>query len=602
MPTTVEPLPLCPLAVAVLSTPVHSAAGADLPVDALAGDTALVRFVMEQLPLGLCVFDGQDRLMFCNQRYLSLWGLPDEISVPGTSFAEIMARTRGIETARSRDQPQPGHGSAGTRRREWLLDDGRTVEVVVSRLPDGSCVALHEDVTQRRCDEARVAHLALHDTLTGLPNRNHLREGFDDRLKRHARGEDLAMLCVDLDRFKAVNDSHGHLVGDRLLQEVAQRLRHCARETDLISRLGGDEFAIVHCGAAQPAAATKLAQRLVAALGESFEIDGLVLNVGASIGIAIAPFDGEDSETLHRNADLALNRAKGDGRATFRFFEPEFDRSARARRGMEAELRLAIEREEFELLYQPQIDMGTGQVSGLEALLRWHHPLRGLVAPIEFISLAEETGLIAEIGRWVLHQACREAMRWDQPVRVAVNVSAVQFRKGSLLRDVNAALLESGLPPNRLELEITESVMLDDSAQAAAALRELHERGVGIAMDDFGTGYSSLSLLRSFPFDRIKIDRSFVRDLGVRDDALSIIRAVVSLGRSLAIAITVEGVETEQQLQSVRAEGCDEAQGYYFSRPVPVSDLPQLLDALNASGAGAPLASLLSPCSNKSSM
>ena len=564
------------------------------------GDTALVRFVVEQMPLGLCVFDGHDRLLFCNQRYLDIWSLPATIAVPGTPFAEVMARTRGTETPRSRSQPQPEVGSAGTRRREWLLDDGRTVEVVVSRMPDGSCVALTEDVTQRRHDEARVVHLAMHDSLTGLPNRNQLREGFDERLIRHGRGEDLAMLCVDLDRFKAVNDSHGHLVGDRLLQEVAQRLRHCVRGTDLLARLGGDEFAVVQCGAPQPAAATKLAQRLVAALGQEYEIDGLVLHIGTSIGIAIAPFDGEDSQTLHRNADLALNRAKGDGRATFRFFEPEFDRSARARCGMEAELRLAIEREEFELLYQPQIDMTLNQVSGLEALLRWRHPVRGLVPPIEFIALAEETGLIAEIGRWVLHQACREAMRWASPVRVAVNVSAVQFRKGSLLRDVNAALLQSGLPPNRLELEITESVMLDDSAQAAAALRELHDRGVRIAMDDFGTGYSSLSLLRSFPFDRIKIDRSFVRDLGLRDDALSIIRAVVGLGRSLGMATTVEGVETEGQLQVVRAEGCDEVQGYFFSRPVNVRDLPQLLLALNGHGAGAMCATPSTPCSNKS--
>jgi diguanylate cyclase (GGDEF)-like protein len=543
--------------------------------------SALLSLVVEQLPLGLCVFDGQDRLVLCNQRYLALWDLPAALATPGTRFADIMAHTRGVETRRSQNQDQPQPGSTGTRRREWLLQSGRRIEIVTSRLPDGSCVALHEDVTEQRHAQERVVYLAMNDGLTGLANRERLHDELQTHLKRHARGEDLAVLCLDLDRFKPINDTYGHPTGDQLLKQVALRLRECSRETDTVARLGGDEFAIVQCGASQPAASTHLAKRLVQAMAEPFVVGGQTLHIGASIGIAIAPFDGDDAATLHKNADLALYRAKHDGRGTFRYFEPDFDRLAQSRRGLEADLRLAISRSEFELVYQPQMGMADNVVSGFEALLRWNHPLRGQISPADFVPLAEETGLIIEMGRWVLMQACQEATRWAPDVRVAVNVSAVQFRRGSLLRDVTRALQASGLPPSRLEIEITESVMLDEDQSVAATLRELHERGVRIAMDDFGTGYSSLSLLRSFPFDRIKIDRSFVRDLGLREGAISIIRAVVGLGNSLGMQTTVEGVETAQQLQAVRDEGCGEVQGYWFSRPVRAEELQQLTLSLN---------------------
>ncbi len=553
------------------------------------GDTALLRFVLEQLPLGLCVFDGDDRLLFCNRRYLEIWALPDELAAPGTTFAEIIGRSYCVETERSREQPRPPPGSAGTRRREWLLADGRTVEVVVSRLPDGSCVALHEDVTERRGAEARIAYLAMHDVLTGLANRARLRDEVESQLKRHARsGGEVAVICLDLDRFKPVNDTFGHAAGDSLLQEVACRLRACVRETDLVARLGGDEFAIVQTGVAQPGGSSALAQRLIAAMAQPFDVAGHPVHIGTSVGVSIAPFDGDDAATLQRNADLALYRAKADGRGTLRYFEPELDAIAQARRGLEADLRRAIDRDEFELLYQPQVDMKGGVISGFEALLRWNHPIRGLVSPADFIPLAEETGLIIPIGRWVMRAACREAARWPAPVRVAVNVSAVQFRGSVLLGDVSCALRDAGLDAHRLEIEITESVMLDDNDHAVSLLHELRRRGVRVAMDDFGTGYSSLSLLRSFPFDRIKIDRSFVRDVGTRADALPIIRAVVGLGRSLGMATTVEGVETAGQLDAVRAEGCAEVQGFLYSRPARAADLPALMRAIGAPTEGWP--------------
>jgi diguanylate cyclase (GGDEF)-like protein len=558
----------------------------DLPlalVSAAGDETALLRYVLEQMPVGLCVFDGQDRLLFCNQRYLDLWNLPKALGARGTHFKDIMAQTHGTETQASRSQAKPVPGSAGTRRREWVLECGRCVEVVATRFSDGSCVALHEDVTERRNAEARIVYMAMHDTLTGLPNRVRLHEELETQLKRHARGEDLAVLCLDLDRFKAINDNYGHPVGDLLLKEVAARLRECTRETDTVGRLGGDEFAILQCGAEQPAASAHLAQRLIAALSEPFQVNGQALHIGASVGIAMAPFDGDNAQALHTNADLALYRAKADGRGTYCYFEPRFDQLAQARRGLEADLRLALARGQLELMYQPQMDMSQNAVTGFEALLRWHHPERGVISPLDFIPMAEETGLIIGIGRWVLMQACQEATRWAPEVRVAVNVSAVQFRWGSLLRDVNAALESSGLAPSRLEIEITESVMLDDRHAAATTLKDLHQRGVRIALDDFGTGHSSLSLLRSFPIDRIKIDRSFVRDLGERDDALSIIRAVVGLGNSLGMQTTVEGVETESQLRAVRAEGCGEVQGYWYSRPAHAADLPGLTNALNQS-------------------
>jgi diguanylate cyclase (GGDEF)-like protein len=557
-------------------------AGADDGADLtrLCAENAMLRDALERLPQGMSAFDSADRLVLANARYREIWSLPPEAVRPGISFAEIMKLTKGSETQSSHLQPPPSPGSEGTRRREWQLDNGCLVEVVVSRRADGSCVALHDDVTALRAAQSRISFMARHDLLTGLPNRVVLREDLERALSRNKRGEELALLCLDLDRFKPVNDTLGHAAGDALLKQVAERLLACARESDLVVRLGGDEFALVQFGTPQPASSTVLARRLIDAVSRPFDLEGHRVHIGTSIGIAVAPFDGDNPETLMRNADLAMYGAKSEGRGTLRYFEPEMDGRMRARRGLEADLRLAVARGEFELAYQPQFDTDSRTVTGVEALLRWHHPQRGLVSPIDFISLAEETLLIVPIGHWVLEQACRDALAWPSHVRVAVNVSALQFRDGSLLHSVLTALKASGLPPRRLELEITETVLLRDAQQALATLHELRSRGVRVAMDDFGTGYSSLRNLRSFPFDRIKIDRSFVRDAATNPDTQTVIRAIAELGRGLRMQITVEGVETPAQLHAVRAQGCSEIQGFLFSQPRPAAEIPGLIETL----------------------
>jgi len=545
-----------------------------------AAPVALLQVALEHLPHGMCMFDGHDRLVLANRRYQSIWNLPDRLVRPGTPFHEIMAATPGVETEGSRLQAQPFAGSSGTRRREWQLDDGTLIEVTVTRLADGSSVALHEDITEQRRAQARVAYLVAHDVLTGLPNRGKLHDELQRSLAHNKRGVDLAVLCLNLDRFKEVNDLFGHPAGDALLQQVAQRLRKCVRETDFVARLGGDEFAVLQCGSPQPSSSTALARRIIAALGAPYEIDGHGVHIGCSLGIALAPFDGEEPELLLKSADLALYRAKSDGDNIFRFFEPAMDTQIQARHALEEDLRRAVMLKEFHLAYQPQVDTQTGTVSAFEALLRWQHPVRGHISPAEFIPVAEETGLIVAIGNWVLAQACHDAASWPASVGVAVNVSAVQFAEGSLVDEVTRALGASGLEPGRLELEITESVLISDADRALFMLHELRERGVRVAMDDFGTGYSSLSYLRSFPFDRIKIDRSFVHDIETNAEAQAITRAVAGLGRSLGMAITVEGVETLGQLAAVQREGCRDVQGYLFSRPRPGADVLHMISAV----------------------
>lgn len=549
-------------------------------LERLRAENALLHDAFESLPQGLCAFDEQDRLLLANARYREIWSLPEHAVLPGTTFAEIMAHTPGGETEHSRSQPRREPGSKGTRRREWALDDGRVVEIVVSSRADGSCVALCDDVTELREAHKRIAFLARHDLLTGLPNRAVLQEELDRALTYIARGDELALLCLDLDRFKPVNDTFGHAAGDELLRQVASRLRASVRDNDLVVRLGGDEFAIVQIGAPQPGSATVLAGRIIDSLSSVFHLDGQAVYIGTSVGVAVAPFDGTDAISLLRSADLAMYRAKSDGRGTLRYFEPKMDSDMRARRNLEADLRLALERGEFELAYQPQVGAASHVVCGVEALLRWRHPQLGIVSPLDFIGLAEDTRLIVPIGRWVLEQACRDAMAWPASVRVAVSVSSVQFEHGSLLRDVREALQLSGLPPRRLELQITESVILAD-AQQALALQELRSAGVQVALNHFGTGYSSFSYLRDFPLDRIKIDRSFVHDVETNSATQTIIRAAVELSRSLGMSTTVEGIETPQQLQAVQQLGCNEVQGYLFGRPCAAAEIAVIISKLS---------------------
>jgi diguanylate cyclase (GGDEF)-like protein len=390
-------------------------------------------------------------------------------------------------------------------------------------------------------------------------------------------------MCLDLDQFKVVNDSLGQPAGDLLLQRVAERLKACARGGDLVARLGGDEFAILQTSGAQPASSTALGRRLIDALAAPFDLGGQKAHVGASIGVAIAPFDGAHPDVLLKHANLALYRAKADGRNVLRYFEPEMDARMQARRQIENDLRGAIANGEFELAFQPQVHVAGGAVAGVEALIRWNHPTRGRVPPIEFIPLAEETGLIVPIGRWVLRAACAAARDWPDDVRLCVNVSPAQFRSRSLVLDVVEALEAAGMPAHRLEVEITEAVLLRDTDHALSVLHALRERGVRIAMDDFGTGYSSLSYLRRFPFDRIKIDRSFITDVHSSGDALAIVHAINGLGLSLRMAITAEGIETVEQLDAVRGAGLAEVQGYYFSRPRPASEIDGVIkDRLRA--------------------
>jgi diguanylate cyclase (GGDEF)-like protein/PAS domain S-box-containing protein len=436
------------------------------------------------------------------------------------------------------------------------------------------------DITERKRAEARLAFMAQHDGLTGLPNRNLLRQHMEEMLLHTRRGsEKVAVLMLGLDNFKAVNDTLGHAIGDKLLRGVAKRLRSTLREEDALARLNSDEFVIVQSGLTRPEDAVMLAKRVLEAIADPYLLDGNSVVIGASIGIAMAPGDGDDSEKLLKSADMALSRAKTDSRGTFSFFEPALDARAQSRRKIEVELRDAIQNDVLRPYYQPLIDLSSGRITGFEALVRWPHPERGMVSPAEFIPVAEDTGLINPLGGLMLRRACMDAAGWPDDVRVAVNLSPLQFRGGNLLSMVTETLKQSGLPPRRLELEITETLLLEKSSQVLATLHALRALGVRISMDDFGTGYSSLSYLRSFPFDKIKIDQSFVRDLGANHEAQAIIRSIVSLGKGLGVTITAEGVETEAELSCLRAEGCDEGQGFLFSRARPNSEIIGLLKA-----------------------
>jgi diguanylate cyclase (GGDEF)-like protein len=460
------------------------------------------------------------------------------------------------------------------------LEDGERTEVaIVGRDEIGrlarSFNAMSAGIVER---ENRIAHLAFHDTLTGLPNRAYFRQQLETMLAQAARrGEALAVLCLDIDNFKTVNDTLGHPVGDVMLHSVGAIVGELAGD-GIVSRLGGDEFAIILTlgDADRPRA---LSQAIVDRMREPVHAAGHAIPTGTSIGIAVAPGDGDDAATLLKNADLALYRAKQDGRGVFRFFEPSLDAAARRRRQIELDLREALQQGQFRLDYQPIVDLKTNGICGFEALMRWDHPTRGVVQPIEFIPVAEETGLIVQMGEWVLHEACREAINWPGKLRVAVNVSPLQFRNSGLSNIVFQALTRSGLPPSRLEIEITESVFMEGTTSTLELLHRLRALGVRIALDDFGTGYSSLSYLRSFPFDKIKIDRSFVTSVAQDEGAAAIVRAIVDLATAFHMETTAEGVEDLGQLEKLRNQGCSSIQGFLFSRPVRASDVMQMLDA-----------------------
>ncbi|MCF8476714.1 MAG: EAL domain-containing protein [Pseudolabrys sp.] len=437
-------------------------------------------------------------------------------------------------------------------------------------------ITLIHDVTERKRYEERIAHMAHHDSLTGLPNRAAFNEHINGMIKTaESARQNFAVLCIDLDRFKEVNDVFGHGVGDEMLRQVASRLER-ACDGAFLSRLGGDEFTVISTVGAQPSNAEGIAERMYAQLADDIEIQGHKLRAGLTIGISLYPNDAAEAASLIAHADAALYRAKAEGRGSIRFFEPDMDKRLREKRTLQHDLRLAVARNELHLHYQPQAMIG-GDVTGFEALARWHHPSRGLVAPGVFIPLAEESGLILSLGEWILREACREAVTWKNPLKIAINLSPVQFQHGDLAALVHAVLLDTGLQPRRLELEITEGVLIGDFSRALSILRKLKTLGVGIAMDDFGTGYSSLSYLQAFPFDRIKIDRSFIANLERTPQSEAIVRAVIGLGRGLDLPVTAEGVETQAQLDFLKSERCQEIQGYFIGRPGPIDDYAELV-------------------------
>jgi diguanylate cyclase (GGDEF)-like protein/PAS domain S-box-containing protein len=535
---------------------------------------------LKNMPHGLCMFNRHERLIVCNERYGEMYGLAPEQTAPGTTLRSILE-------ARIANGHSPADGAAyikqcltDVHRREpyyseIALRDGRTFAVNHRPMPDGGLVAIHQDITAQKQAEGQITYMARHDGLTGLANRAVLLEKMEEamaRLRRH--GNRFTIFMLDLDLFKTVNDSLGHPVGDELLKVVATRLLECTRETDVVARLGGDEFAVLATAdGEQRESAITVASRLLEAVAAPCDLDGHQLNIGTSIGVALAPEHGTEVDQLLKNADLALYKAKAEGRDAYRFFEDAMGVEARTRRAHQVELRNALANDEFELHYHPIIDIRTGETASIEALIRWRHPQRGMIAPCNFIPLAEESGLIHPIGDWVLRKACSDAVRWPPQIKVDVNLSAVQFRKSNPVDDFCKLLNDTSLPPERLELEITESVLLQNNVEHVEALHQLRLMGISIVLDDFGTGYSSLSYLRMFPFDKIKIDRSFVHELAKNADCAAIVSAVAGLGSSLRIGTVAEGIETGDQLLLVHAAGCTHAQGFLFGRPCPAAEL-----------------------------
>ncbi len=555
----------------------------------------LMRLSQEIGKIGSFSHDFAAGLVHLNAQARQLFGLPPgEGPVPADLWKEIMLpedRDRGaaiIAEAIGRRAPETG--------RDWRVFDPTRNAIrhleTRARLfyePDGrprEAIGVVIDVTARKAAEERLAHAAKHDALTGLANRALFRERIEEALASASLGKRFAVLYLDLDRFKHVNDTFGHPIGDELLAALGRRIKSELRQADLLARLGGDEFAILQYDVERPDASASVARRLIERVSEPFLIGGHAISVGVSIGIALAPGDGAQYEMLMKAADVALYQAKAEGRSRWRFFETDMNRREQRRRALESDLCRALADGEFEIHYQPIVHVETLRIRGFEALARWRHPLRGLVSPEEFIPICEDIGLIAPLGAWVLRQACAEAARWPEPLRIAVNLSPPQFATGGLEADVAAALGESGLPAERLEFEITETVLLHDSPATLATLQKLKSLGVRIAMDDFGSGYSSLGYLQRFPFDKVKIDRAFTQALGASKRSRAIVQAILDLCAGLQITTTCEGVETAEQREFLKSRGCDEAQGYLFGAPMPASEAARLLERQSQSGWG----------------
>ncbi|MBW7948743.1 MAG: EAL domain-containing protein [Pseudorhodoplanes sp.] len=539
-----------------------------------------VRFdaALNNMTQALLMFDAEHRLLIANNRYLDMYKLTRDQIPPGSTLEHILECRRAagtyFEDPKSfTDYLIPALAERKVITRFSELPDGRTMFILIQPLPDGGWISTHQDITERRRAEQQIAYMAQHDFLTNLPNRVLLRERLEQAVPALCEGEQLAVLYLDLDHFKTINDTLGHHFGDELLKAAALRLRSIVKACDTVARMGGDEFVVVQTGIRRMQQTTALAQRICEAMRQPFDLEGHTVVVEVSIGISLAPGDGQAPNDLLKNADIALYRAKAEGRSTFRFFEPDMDTRMKARHELAIALRHALTEGQFELHYQPLVALSDQRVTACEALLRWNHPVRGQIPPDTFIPIAEEIGIIAAIGEWVIGKACADAVRWPHDVKLAVNLSPIQVMNPNLVSVIVRALAVSGLPATRLEIEITESALLHHTDATLAALHRLRSLGVGISMDDFGTGYSSLSSLRSFPFNKIKIDRCFVQSLVDGDDSVAIIEAIAGLAKSLGMITTAEGVETLEQMNRVRALGCTEMQGYLISRPRPLNDL-----------------------------
>ena len=544
---------------------------------------ATIDAALNNLVQGVVMFDATLRLIVCNQRYLDMYGLSRDIVRPGATLQKIVQHRATVGSFGTDEVERYAADILTAMERGKLfsrttsLRDGRIIHIVSQPMEGGGWVTTHEDVTEAKSAEERIVHLAHHDALTGLPNRKLFYLQLEQAFKRVRRGERLAVLYLDVDHLKRINDTLGHSAGDKLLKGVADRLRGCIRDIDAVARLSGDEFAIIQSALNQNSDAAVLATRIREAIHEPFDLDGNLVVVDISIGISIAPNDANQFNESLKTADIALYEAKNMGRGTYCFYEAEMNTRIQARAELERDMQGALANGEFELFYQPIASLDGNKIASFEALLRWHHPKRGLVSPAEFIPIAEETGLIIPLGEWVLRTACAEAANWPDDVRVAVNVSSVQLTSKNLVNVVVGAVASASIKPNRLELEITESVLMQNTFANLATLKRLHELGVHFAMDDFGTGYSSLGYLLSFPFHRIKIDRSFILGLADKGEARAIVRATVDLARSLSMRVTAEGVETAQQLRQVRVLGCTEIQGYLLHAPRPAAEILHLL-------------------------
>jgi diguanylate cyclase (GGDEF)-like protein/PAS domain S-box-containing protein len=536
---------------------------------------------VNNIPQGLIVYDETAHVTVCNHRYTEMFGLSSEVIGPGCTMQDLIAHRKETGSfdgdvdefceAIIRDVSRGKKTNQITE-----APGGRAIQIINQPLEAGGWVATIEDVTERKHAEERITHLAHYDPLTDLPNRALFHDRLQHKLAHLAPGEQLAVLYIDIDEFKSVNDTLGHLVGDELLKSVSVSLSGCIQGDDFVARLGGDEFAVVQTAVKDEAEVVDLVTRIFAAIRAPYDCLGHQVSTDASIGVALGPQHGADLHHILKNADLAMYAAKSAGRRTYRFFEPDMDAQVKSRRLMELDLRRAISDGALEVYYQPCLDLQSGEITGCEALLRWRHPQRGMISPAEFIPLAEETGLINQIGEWVLATACAEATTWPDHIRLAVNISPVQFKSGTLALKIISALATSGLEASRLELEITEAVLIRDDETALAILHQLRDIGVRIALDDFGTGYSSLSYLQRFPFDKIKIDRCFINDIEEPEGSSCIVQAVVNIAAAREMTTTAEGVETRQQRELLRMLGCSEMQGYLFSPPKPASDIRRL--------------------------